>query len=118
MRQSKFMIFAAALLLLAVTGCGIKRAPANVFPGSEDYATRIKGFKISPPEAYELALKKAREENKMQFLSRRPTVVVKRWYVFSLPQASGANLQGFHVHGDTGEVKFVSEKKTIPHSKR
>lgn len=120
MRRHAYALSFALFLLVAAVGCGnpMKRDPANVFPGSDAYVKRVKSFKISPPEAYEIALAKAKAENKMQFLSRRPTVIVKRWYVFSLPQSSGADLQGFHVNGDSGEVKFVSEKKTIPHSKR
>ena len=118
MRHPFATLFVTVLLLSLFAGCGIKRTPANLFPGSDDYDKRVKSFKITPPEAYQIALDAAKSENKMQFLSRRPTVLVKRWYVFSMPQASGANLQGFHVHGDTGEVKFVSEKKTIPHNKR
>lgn len=106
--------------LFAAPGCGgpLKRPPANVFPGSEEYSKRIKDFKISPEKAYELAHAQAKKDKQLQFLSRKPTVVVKRWYVFSMPQASGASLDGYHVNGDTGEVKFVNNDKTVPHSKR
>lgn len=111
---------APAILFLLVAGCGnpIKRAPANAFPGTDDYDKRVASFKISPAEAYQIAHEEAMTTQRLQFLSKRPTVVVKRWYVFSLPKQSGANLQGFHVHGDTGEVKFVNDKKVIPHNKR
>lgn len=109
-----------AILFVLVAGCGnpIKRAPANVFPGTEDYDKRVGSFKISPAEAYSIAQEEAATTRRMQFLSKRPTVVVKRWYVFSLPKQSGANLQGFHVNGDTGVVKFVNDKKVIPHNRR
>lgn len=107
-------------LAVLTAGCGnpIKRDPANVYPGSEPYAKRIATFKITPEQAYDIAHTAAQTENKLQFLSRRPTVVVKRWYVFSMPQPSGASLQGYHVNGDTGAVKFEAEKKTVEHTKR
>lgn len=109
-----------AVLLLTAAGCGnpMKRPPANVYPGSEEYDTRIATFKINPSQAHDIALGKARTDNRLQFVSRRPTVVVKRWYVFSMPQASGANLRGYHVNGDTGEVRFMSEDKAVPQSRR
>ncbi|MCL2001367.1 MAG: hypothetical protein FWG74_08030 [Planctomycetes bacterium] len=108
-----FLVFVAA-------GCSnpIAREPANVFPGSDSYAKRVQSFKIQPAEAHDLALNQARKDNNVQFVSRRPTVVVKRWYVFSLPQASGASSRGYHVNGDTGEVKFMKEDKAIAHTKR
>lgn len=119
MHRNAVMLFLVAIMLFAA-GCGnpIKRDPANVFPGSEEYTKRVKSFKVNPAEAYDIAHNAAKAENRMQFLSRRPTAIVKRWYVFSMPQPSGASLQGYHVNGDSGEVKFVSEKKTIAHNKR
>lgn len=112
--------FVALLALIVLAGCSnpMKRPPANVFPGSEDYAKRVETFKISPSQAYDIAYEAAKTGNKMQFLSRRPTVVVKRTYVFSMPRQSGASLRGYHVNGDTGAVKFMEDDKTIPHSKR
>ncbi len=117
----KFRIGVFLLLGLAmIGGCGnpLKRPPANVFPGSEEYAKRVETFKITPSQAYDIALEAAKTENKMQFLSRRPTVIVKRSYVFSMPRQSGANLRGYHVNGDNGTVKFMEEDKSIPHSNR
>lgn len=108
--------------LLSIAGIGfsgcLKRPPANVYPGSEAYANRSKEMKISPSQAYQIAREAAAADGQLHFISRAPTVVVKRWYVFSMPLPSGANLQGYHVNGDTGEVKFVSEKKIIPHTSR
>ncbi len=120
MRRYSVPVFALIFALLLCLGCGnpIKRPPANVFPGSDEYIKRVDSFKITPPQAYERALAAAQRDNKLQFLSRRPTVIVKRSYVFSMPQPSGASLQGYHVNGDTGKVKFMSENKTIQHSAR
>lgn len=108
-----FALFAA---LVALPGCGnpMKRPPANVFPGSDHYNTRVKSLKISPAQAYDLAHEAAVADGKLQFLSRRPTVIVKRSYVFSMPQPTGATMQGYHVNGDTGAVKFVNDKKVVP----
>ena len=114
--RGKFYLLAAGLAAaLLLVGCGnpIKRDPTNVFPGSEYYEKRVKTFKISPSQAYEIALEKASEENKLQFLSRKPTAVVKRSYVFSMPQPSGASLNGYHVNGDNGKVRFVTDKKIV-----
>lgn len=110
----------AVLATIALAGCGnpLKRPPANVFPGSEEYAKRVDTFKISPSEAYSIAHEAASTDNNLQFLSRRPTVIVKRTYVFSMPRQSGASLRGYHVNGDTGAVKFMEEDRIIPHSKR
>ncbi len=116
MRRAYWLPLAAVIVVLgAFAGCGnpIKRDPANVFPGSEAYEKRIKAFKIDPIEAYEIALEQAEEDGRLQFLSKRPTVAVKRWYVFSMPQASGASLKGYHVHGDTGEVRYVGENRVV-----
>ena len=120
MRHRHYICLAALCLLFAAAGCGnpIKRPPSNVFPGSDDYTKRVENLKIKPEEAYSIALEQARTDGRLQFLSKRPTVIVKRTYVFSRPQPSGANLQGYHVNGDTGAVKFVNEKKTVAHSKR
>lgn len=116
-RYAYWMI--AALACIALAGCGnpIKREPANVFPGSPAYDKRVASFKITPQQAYDIARESAQTNNRMQFLSRRPTVIVKRWYVFSMPQGSGASLQGFHVNGDNGQVKFVNEKKTVQNTR-
>ncbi|MDR1535919.1 MAG: hypothetical protein LBU64_12640 [Planctomycetota bacterium] len=92
---------------------GCRRPPANAFPGTSAYEERVAKLKIGPAEAYRLAREQAETDNRIQFVSRRPTVLVKRWYVFSLPQASGASLQGYHVNGDTGEVKYAGEKKSV-----
>ena len=114
------VLLVMVFICLAASGCRnpVKRAPANAFPGSAEYDKRVSSFKITPNQAYSIAEEEARTDNRMQYLSRRPTVIVKRWYVFSLPRASGADLQGYHVNGDTGAVKFVNDKTVIPHSKR
>ncbi len=111
-------LFAAAALCMLV-GCGnpLKRDPNNVFPGSAEYDRRIAAFKYSPSEAYEIAHETAEEDNKLQFLSKKPTVISGRWYVFSMPQGSGAELQGYHVNGDNGNVKFVSQRRTVTAAK-
>jgi hypothetical protein len=111
MRQGLWLpvLFAAALFPAA----GCRRAPENAFPGTAYYEERVGKLKISPAEAYNLALEQARTDNRVQFVSRRPTVLAKRWYVFSLPQASGASLQGYHVNGETGEVKYQGEKRSV-----
>ena len=109
----------ALLILSAALGCGpIKREPANVFPGTEAYEKRIAGLKIAPEQAYAIALEQARTDNRVQFVSRRPTVIVKRWYVFSIPQGAGASLQGYHVNGDTGEVKYLNDKRSVEPTRR
>jgi hypothetical protein len=107
------LVLGAALAAIILSAGCFKRDPANVFPGSPYYDKRVAAFKITPSQAYDIALEAAKTDNRMQFLSRRPTVVVKRWYVFSMPQGTGASLQGYHVNGDTGEVKFVNDKKTV-----
>lgn len=108
-----------ALGLLFSAGCGnpIKRPPQSVFPGSEEYATRIADFKVTPEQAYTIAHEEALTDHKLQFVSKKPTAVYKRWYIFSMPQATGANLHGYHVHGDTGEVKFFSKDQTVTNSR-
>lgn len=110
----RYLCLVAMLMsaMLVSSGC-IKRAPANVFPGSDAYEKRVSSLKISPTQAYEIAHEAAVTDNRLQFLSRRPTVIVKRTYVFSMPQSSGATLQGYHVNGENGEVKFVNDKKTV-----
>lgn len=114
MRQKLFVPAAFAVLALAVlSGCGIRRPPAYVFPGSQYYADRVEKFKISPDEAYDIALEEAQSDNKLQFLSKRPTVATRDSYVFSMPQGTGASLNGYHVNGKTGKVHFVSEKKVV-----
>lgn len=112
LRHILYVLFLSMVLL---AGCGnpLKRPPANVFPGTPEYAKRVESFKITPSQAYDIALEAARTDNRLQFLSRRPTVIVKRHYVFSMPQGSGASLQGYHVNGDNGDVKFMNEKKTV-----
>ncbi len=113
-RRLTLLIVLCGMFVL-VAGCGnpLKRPPANVFPGSKEYEDRVATFKITPKQAYDIAHEEAVTDNKLQFLSRKPTVVVKRWYVFSMPQGSGAQLQGYHVHGDSGEVRFHAEKRTV-----
>lgn len=116
MRRHCCLLVAAALFSLAILGgCGnpIKRPPANVFPGSQQYEKRVSDLKLSPAQAYEIAHEQAEEEGRLHMLSRKPTVIVKRTYVFSMPQPSGASLQGYHVNGDNGKVKYVNEKKTV-----
>lgn len=109
----------AVLVLCGVLGAGcVKRPPANVFPGSQDYEARAATLKITPQQAYNIAHEAAQTDNRMQFLSRRPTVLMKHTYVFSMPQPSGASLRGYHVNGDTGEVKFVEDNKTVAHTVR
>ena len=117
MRRYLACLIVFGLVIAVCAGC-VKRDPNNVFPGSDTYEKRIASFKISPAQAYRIAHEAAQTDNRLQFLSRRPTVVMKRWYVFSMPQPSGADIRGYHVHGDTGEVKFVNDKKFIEHSKR
>ena len=108
----------AGLVLLTAFGCGpIKRDPANVFPGTEVYEKRTSKLKITPDQAYAIALEQAKADNRLQFVSRRPTAIVKRWYIFSLPQGSGASLQGYHVNGDTGEVKYHNDRKSVEPSR-
>lgn len=119
MPRSFCLLFAVFAVALMIAGCGnpIKRDPANVFPGSEPYAKRVAAFKIKPDKAYELAHEAASTDNKLQFLSKRPTVIAKRWYVFSMPQPTGAILQGYHVNGDNGEVKFVNDKTIVKNTR-
>ncbi len=104
-----------ALAAAAAGGCGnpLKRPPDNVFPGSREYEERVAKLKITPEEAYDIARAAAVKEGKLPFLSRRPTVVTKRTYVFSMPQPSGASLNGYHVDGNRGRVKFVTDKTVV-----
>ncbi|MDR3211992.1 MAG: hypothetical protein LBU79_08765 [Planctomycetota bacterium] len=102
---------------LVPLGCGFKRPPANAFPGTSYYSDRVATLKISPVDAYRLAYQQAKEEGQLHFVSRTPTVLAKRWYVFSVPLGSGANLQGYHVNGDNGQVKFMNEKKVVPQTR-
>ena len=119
MSSRVFWLPLALMLFFLAAGCGpIKRQPANAFPGSDAYDKRVSSFKVKPAQAYEIALEAAKTDNRLQFLSRRPTVIVKRWYVFSMPQGSGASLQGYHVNGDSGEVKFMNEKKSVENPRR
>ncbi len=115
MRRTGFLLCIATLAAAAFIGCGnpLKRPPANVFPGSEEYAKRVSELKISPEEAYSIARRAARKDGKLQFLSRRPTVLLKRTYVFSMPQGTGASLHGYHVDGDKGTVTFETNKKVV-----
>lgn len=119
MRTTVLLILVAVLGVFAV-GCSgpIKRKATNVFPGTDDYEKRVKEFKITPAQAYRIAHKQAEEDDQLQYMSRKPTLIHKRSYVFSLPLPSGGNLQGYHVDGDTGEVSFERDKKIVPHSKR
>lgn len=112
MRRTSLIL---CILALAVAGCGnpLKRDPANVFPGSEAYEKRVAELELSPEQAYAAAHKKALKDGKLQFLSRRPTVIAKRTYVFSMPQASGASLNGYHVDGNRGTVRFVTDKTVV-----
>lgn len=113
------IVWVSMLLTLCLVGCGnpLSRPPQSVFPGSEYYQSRIDTFKITPQQAYRAAQEAAETDRKLQFLSRQPTVVYKRWYVFSMPQATGANLKGYHVNGDTGEVKFFSKNQTVTNTR-
>ncbi len=104
---------AAALVLLIGCGNPLKRDPTHVFPGSAEYDRRVSAFKFTAREAYEIAHDAAEEENRLQYLSKKPTVIAGRWYVFSMPQGTGAELQGYHVNGDSGDVKFVNQKRTV-----
>ena len=116
LEKMRMRIFVACLPALLALGCGnpLHRDPANVYPGSSAYDKRVETFKVTPSQAYKLAYEQARDDEQLQYLSRKPTVVVKRSYVFSVPLASGANLQGYHVNGDNGMVTFFKERKTIP----
>lgn len=112
--RSLFLALACSLLVaFTLSGCGFKRPPANTFPGSDSYSARVESFKITPQQAYQIAYEEAQTDRQLHYVSKKPTVIAKRWYVFSVPQASGATLQGYHVNGDNGEVKFVNEKKTV-----
>ncbi len=117
MRRTILLFAFLVLSVLAVvsTGCGnpMKRPPRNVFPGSEEYEKRVAGLKLTPGEAYSLAREAALDDGKLQFLSRVPTVIANKTYVFSMPQASGASLNGYHVDGNKGTVRFVSDKTVV-----
>ncbi len=115
MRVKMAVAMCAAAALILLTGCGnpLKRDPNHVFPGSAEYDRRVSAFKITPSQAYDIAHEAADEDNKLQFLSKKPTVIAGRWYVFSMPQGTGAELQGYHVNGDNGNVKFVNQKRTV-----
>lgn len=113
MRRATVLLLSLVLLLAAGCGNPVKRPPRNVFPGSEPYQKRVGEFKITPAQAYDIAHEEAKTDHKMQFLSARPTVITGRWYVFSMPQGTGASLNGYHVHGDSGKVKFVTDKTVV-----
>jgi hypothetical protein len=117
MRRASLFLLSAALLFAAGCGNPIKRPPRNVFPGSESYQKRVADFKISPSQAYDIAHEAAETDHKLQFLSARPTVVTGRWYVFSMPQGTGASLNGYHVNGDSGSVRFVTDKTVVTASR-
>ena len=107
------VIPAVLLVFLVSSGCGMQRAPANAFPGTGTYTSRVESFKISPKEAHRIAYEAGKRDGQLQYISRTPTVILKRWYVFSIPKPTDATIQGYHVNGDTGEVKFVNEKRAI-----
>ncbi len=115
MRSLRLLLCLLVLAAVVAPGCGnpIKRPPSNVFPGSRDYEDRVSKLKLSSEEAYEIAHEAAVREGKLPFLSRKPTVVAGRTYVFSMPQPSGASLNGYHVDGNKGTVRFVTDKTVV-----
>ncbi len=115
MRRLGLLFCVLTLALAGLSGCGnpLKRPPANVFPGSGDYEKRVAELEISPEEAHSIAYGAARKDGRLHLISRRPTVIAKKTYVFSMPQATGASLNGYHVDGNRGTVKYVGDKKTV-----
>ncbi len=115
MRRFGLILCVMTLAAAGLSGCGnpLKRPPANVFPGSEAYEKRVAELKLSPQEAHDIAYGAARKDGRLHLMSRRPTVILKKTYVFSMPLASGASLNGYHVDGDKGTVRYVSDKKVV-----
>lgn len=112
--MKKLLLTAAAATLLGISsgGCG-KSEKLNAFPGTEEYFARVDSFHYTEEEAYELAREQAEKDRRLQFLSKKPTAIRRRWYIFSFIQVSGASLQGYHVNGDTGEVVFFNQDRVI-----
>lgn len=112
--MKKLLLTAIAATLLGVSsgGCG-KTEKINAFPGTDEYYERVDSFHYTPEEAYELARETAEKDRRLQFLSKQPTAIRRRWYIFSFIQMSGASLQGYHVNGDTGEVIFFGQDRVI-----
>ena len=104
--------------LLAAAGCGVKnpvkRAPKNVFYGTREFDERAAKLSISPDQAVRLAMEKARiderarGEQRQQYISRHPTFLHERIYVFSMSRPDGASLKGYHVDGDSGLAQFYT----------
>ncbi len=115
MRRLCLLFCALALVLVCLPGCRnpMKRPPANAFPGSGEYEKRVAELKISPEEAHSIAYDAARKDGRLHLISRRPTVIARKTYVFSMPQASGASLNGYHVDGNKGTVRYVGDKTTV-----
>lgn len=114
----KFYLSCCLLLVCGITGCSnpipnpLKKEP-YAWPGTRGYQERLQTFRVSPQQAFKLAWDSAKARKLTQFVSRTPTVIINREYVFSVPRGSGASLHGFYVHGDKGRVRYVETERTL-----
>ena len=107
------LLLAVALCMALFAGCGRKKVGKTVFPGTPEYGNRAATLRINERDARERALRTAREQGREYEISSRPTALYERNYVFSQPASNGAELKGYHVDGDTGEVRYWTKSKVV-----
>ena len=109
MRWSLLAVAACAALS---AGCG-NRVGKTVFPGTPEYENRARTLQVSERQAREYALQAARQQGREHEVSQRPTALYERKYVFGEPMSVGADLQGYHVDGDSGAVDYWRKSKVV-----
>ena len=99
---------------LIASGCWnpMRRPPQNVFYGTREFDERAATLAHSKEQAFRFALEMARTdeqyrgEERLQYVSRQPTMLHGKIYVFSIARPDGASLKGYHVNGESGETLF------------
>ena len=90
------------------------------YVGTQEYASKVAGLKLSPEDAGQLLAKQISEEGpsagKLQSAYGSHQLIVGDCYHFFVKQKTGGiPLAGYYVDGNTGKIEFRDIEGSVPY---
>ncbi len=116
------------LLVFLCCSCGtalVSSAKGSMiyYVGTQEYASKVAGLKLSPEDAGQLLAKQISEEGpslgKLQSAYGSHQLIVGDCYHFFMKQKTdGIPLTGYYVDGNTGKVEFRNVEGSVQYPKQ
>ncbi len=100
--------FSIILALLAcLSGCADNKTNFIFDPGTKLYEEKLTSFTVKPDSAFKTVKMTAKQLTGRNFVGdKTPLLIIGNCYLFGMPEKHQLKLNGYFVHGMTGNAKY------------